>query len=650
MVLDQQKLEFLEKSLESTDKISIFNEFTQENSEAVFYILELLLKTHDAFLSPYIIFKHPFESKMEEESYFQRLFENILGEEVEFTDHLENVVKNYIVSFKSRTHLLKIFLNVIQLFENKFMNSFTILVKYLLFLEFDENLNLELFEFLMKNFQCEKNSYEINDSFVILSNVLKFNYDKSKFPTFHSAFKKAIYRNEVKLDVGLIQFLLYFMDELTTEEILNYMEFWKVVLQNKKMMKQFCRNSEIIDFYKHCFTKIDKESPIIFEILLICISQLVDVRKEFREPDHEEEMDSDEESKQDELEIEEEYEREEENDEIPKDMYSDESNSNSNENDESKEYLDPISDDNENYCLRSEYFEIFQAIINQNNSLIFSTLIPFVKLLLTNHGEFNQTIAITFFLSFKLNLNNQNEIFQTLVHEGIFHIFFNFLETKEPETQLKILEIFSGNYDLMYQMEMRNEIKLISKSMLKLGQTHHDEIIWEESILEILDFSKENNFKIDFDPEDLLVLIHPLLKFDDSEAFYYRILDKIFLTQEIGLGNALNDTMNSLFEILRDTHLNNNCLQSLTIIFHKLKYDARTWFLQTLEFTMATVEVMLRNLDEIDSEYYIFACRIFKLISTLIKVYEEDVDQMISKSKLFELLCRINVIVDFLTQ
>jgi hypothetical protein len=219
MVIDQKKLEFLEKSLESPEKISIFNEFIQENSDAIFYFLELLLKTHDTFLSPYIIFKHPFKSKIEEESYFQRLFENILGEEDESTDHLEKVVKNYIEAFKSRTHLLKIFLNIIQSFEHKFMNSFSNLVKYLLLLEFDKNLNLELFEFLIKNFQCKQNSYQIHDSFVILTNALKFNLYKSTFLTFHLTFKKLIFGNEVKLHVGLINFLLCFMDELTKEEI-----------------------------------------------------------------------------------------------------------------------------------------------------------------------------------------------------------------------------------------------------------------------------------------------------------------------------------------------------------------------------------------------------------------------------------------------
>jgi hypothetical protein len=111
-------------------------------------------------------------------------------------------------------------------------------------------------------------------------------------------------------------------------------------------MKQFCVNQEIIDFYKHSFTKIDKESPIIFEIFSICISQLVDVRKEFSEPDQEEMNQTDEESKQDEIEIEE----EEENDESSKDMNSDESNSDF--TDVSEEFLD-----DKDYLLMSEYFD-----------------------------------------------------------------------------------------------------------------------------------------------------------------------------------------------------------------------------------------------------------------------------------------------------
>jgi hypothetical protein len=106
--------------------------------------------------------------------------------------------------------------------------------------------------------------------------------------------------------------------------------------------------------------------------------------------------------------------------------------------------------------------------------------------------------------------------------------------------------------------------------------------------------------------------------------------------------------MNFLFEILRDPNQNiNNCLRSLNVIFHKMKYDARRWFLQTLEFTMETLQVVLRNLDDFDREYHAFVCRLLKLISTLIKVYEEDVDQVISKSRLFELLCKISVNIDF---
>jgi hypothetical protein len=149
MIIDQKKLEFLEKSLENPENISIFKIFAKENSDSVLYFLELFIKTYNPILRTFLNSITSFDSKESEISFFQRLFHEIISHPTNETFELLELVKEYFKCFKKDSHLLNLLMELFNTFKDQKINNLEELVDYSFNMEMNDDLKMKLLEFLI---------------------------------------------------------------------------------------------------------------------------------------------------------------------------------------------------------------------------------------------------------------------------------------------------------------------------------------------------------------------------------------------------------------------------------------------------------------------------------------------------------------------
>jgi hypothetical protein len=615
MVIDQKKLELLEKSLENPEKISIFKIFAKENSDSVLYFLELFIKTYNPILRTFLNSITSFDSKESEISFFQRLFHEIISHPTNETFELLELVKEYFKCFKKDSHLLNLLMELFNTFKDQKINNLEELVDYSFNMEMNDDLKMKLLEFLIHQLGNPFNSKSANECLMIFPSMV----DDSKFKLFHSVYKKEILGNTVPLTTGLILWFNVFMDEIH-DEIVTYMELWKPILQDENKMRILC--SEISHFYEYGM-RIVKKDQLTFEILSICISQLIDIQNDTNSEQKEQEEDCEEEEKDSE-----------------------------GEDDQNEEYQEEdfiFRDFDDKKDISAEYLPIFRSIMDYNPSFIDSILIPFINILLFNEGIENKSIGVNLLENLRLNdLNKGKEIFLKLIEDGLIKIFLEFLESREIDFQLKvnIFAYLDGNYHLMKENGLQNEIKLISKEMMTLIEMNpEDSTIWGY-FHALLICSNEFKIKLGFKMEELLELINPSLKFSCEIENNFEILNEIFSGEEIENFEIVDETVCTLLEIIYQNTMNLqksfSCLQTL---FKNPKINTRDWFENTLSVTIDSLDG--------NEEFSFFEKNLggaLNLLLILIRRYGDEVEPFISKSHFFQILTKVNVMNSFSKQ
>jgi hypothetical protein len=615
MIIDQKKLEFLEKSLENPENISIFKIFAKENSDSVLYFLELFIKTYNPILRTFLNSITSFDSKESEISFFQRLFHEIISHPTNETFELLELVKEYFKCFKKDSHLLNLLMELFNTFKDQKINNLEELVDYSFNMEMNDDLKMKLLEFLIHQLGNPFNSKSANECLMIFPSMV----DDSKFKLFHSVYKKEILGNTVPLTTGLILWFNVFMDEIH-DEIVTYMELWKPILQDENKMRILC--SEISHFYEYGM-RIVKKDQLTFEILSICISQLIDIQNDTNSEQKEQEEDCEEEEKDSE-----------------------------GEDDQNEEYQEEdfiFRDFDDKKDISAEYLPIFRSIMDYNPSFIDSILIPFINILLFNEGIENKSIGVNLLENLRLNdLNKGKEIFLKLIEDGLIKIFLEFLESREIDFQLKvnIFAYLDGNYHLMKENGLQNEIKLISKEMMTLIEMNpEDSTIWGY-FHALLICSNEFKIKLGFKMEELLELINPSLKFSCEIENNFEILNEIFSGEEIENFEIVDETVCTLLEIIYQNTMNLqksfSCLQTL---FKNPKINTRDWFENTLSVTIDSLDG--------NEEFSFFEKNLggaLNLLLILIRRYGDEVEPFISKSHFFQILTKVNVMNSFSKQ
>jgi hypothetical protein len=586
MVLDNSKLDFLKNSLKNVNQAKTkrtLDFFSKQNKNSTFYFLELFLQTNNPILCEYFDIQL-FESEIEEESFFERLFKKIISQK-DSLNKLKIVEKYFEVFTKNSqkkrklNNICKILLKVLSSSESK-IYSMEQLVEYILYLKEDKDeeyihLLVELVQFLVQKLADKENSENANHSlFIFISEYL--DQSSINYSWFYPTIKKAILSNEIPLISGLIQFINNYISKISNEEILIFFNLWKSILNDREKMEDLC--TEFSEFMMLALERILNED-LNFEILSICLSQMIDLENE----------------------------------------------------------MDAMEDDS----LLDYYSKIIRKIISQHNEWIESLIIPFIKLLIFNGGTFNEEIGVSLLKNLELEIiMNRKNIFNLLFKEGVIPTLIGFLKNRDTEIQMNIISYFHGKYDLMLNFGMIEQIQIIYNAIIKLGHPDNESFLsnWPKFILGILIFSKENNLKLDLSREYLLSYINHHLEEDE---IYFQILEEIFEGEHFKDIEVVSITVEQIFEMMKseDDSINYN---SLRFIFQNMKLDARPWFLKTLEHCLGSIKTVLEEINDVSDEY---VKSILKLLLSIIQIFGEEVEPFISKYKLIQTLVSISEVI-----
>jgi hypothetical protein len=589
--MDQKKLKLLQEALKEkkSKKKSFFNKFIKENKDSVIYFMELLLKTNNSFLTSYINFESlPVGSTNEEESFFQRSFEKIITKPEQEVSELFVVFENNFTTYNSQCILPKILLNVFESSKNKPIQNMEKLVECITMLENIEGIG-ELIIFIVFQLEIKHNWFQA-DLILTRTDEIFLKLEESTFQSTYQSIKKEIFEKKIPICSGLISFIEANLEQFSKQEMVQYVELFEPILKDYESMKKF--SLEISSFFEKIVGLIE-DREIISQILTTCLSQLMIVNRKYDE-----------------------------------DLMEDDDLS------EDEDFQHPIY----------SYVHIFTIIVEGDNSWFDTTIIPWIKKLLKNKKQ--QSNCVDLLTTLELNeLEDREKIFEKFQKAGVLHLLLQLLKnSKDSDFKFEILIFFIGNCRLLKNMGMCEDIIDISKELYAVGKTHYREPEWIESLTGMLVFSNEFNFKLGVKPQDWLPFVAPMIKDDESllESDNFKVIQEIFSGEQINLTNYVKDTIKSILHVITNTPNHDFIAESyaaLQAIFLNLKLDTRPWFVQTITTCISALQEIMKNIHEIENGQHLSS--VLVMIFTLIRIYGEEVEKFVGKSKIILILVHL---------
>jgi hypothetical protein len=463
---------------------------------------------------------------------------------------------------------------VFESLKNKPIQNMEKLVECITMLENVEGIG-ELIIFIVFQLECKHNWFQA-DLILTRTDEIFLKLEESTFQSTYQSIKKEIFEKKIPICSGLISFIDANLEKFSKEEMVQYVELFEPIMKDYESMKKF--SLEISSFYEKIVGLIE-DREVISKILTTCLSQLMILNGKYDE-----------------------------------DLMEDED-------------LHPIS----------SYVHIFTIIVEGDNSWFDSIIIPWIKKLLKNKKD--QSNGIHLLTTLELNeLEDRDQIFKKLQKSGVLHNLLQLLKnSKNSEFKFEILIFFIGNYRLLKNMGMCEEIIDISKELYVVGKTYSREPEWMEYLTGMLVFSNEFNFKLGVKPQDWLPFVAPMIKDDESllESHNFKVIQEIFSGEQINLTYCVKDTIKSILNVITKTPNHDFIAESyaaLQAIFLNLKLDTRPWFVKTITTCISALQEIIKNIHEIENGQHLSS--VLVMIFTLIRIYGEEVEKFIEKSKI----------------